>query len=125
MEDPLPWLSALLATGADTRQSMVKTISVLYSLYLPAPYMDRYTYNGIFSKWSDIDNILCGVVASESERTTAEYGYKSLESVELEFALENPIGFGVAPRFLKELVLESPGLRSKGMLHIHAFDTSR
>lgn len=86
--------------------------------------MDRYTYNGMFSKWSEIDTILCGEVASESEREEG-HGYTSLESVKLEFALENPIGFGVAPRFLNELVLESPALRSKGILHIHAFDTSK
>ncbi|KAH9479390.1 hypothetical protein JR316_0007980 [Psilocybe cubensis] len=133
MDDPLPWLGALFRTGVDaslpTRLNKVESIWIVYSIYLPAPYMDRSANVAIFDKWRDIDRILSG----ESDSIEAEKQgiihidgpYGNLNRVKLDFMLENPIGFGIAPRFMRELVLESPGLERKDILRVKAFDTSK
>ena len=133
LDDPLPWLSALLQTGINslypTRANAMRSIWIVYSLYLPAPYMDRSANTAIFDRWSEVDSILCGTEPGmdfEPGRSSKyPHPYENLESVKLEFMLENPIGFGVAPRFLKEIVLESPGLEERNVLQINAFDTSK
>ncbi|KDR80716.1 hypothetical protein GALMADRAFT_241132 [Galerina marginata CBS 339.88] len=132
-DDPLQWLSALLLTGVDsshpTRRNAIQTIWVVYSLYLPAPYMDRSANTTIFERWSDIDAILSGEEPSEDFDPGREdkhlHAYENLENVKLDFMLENPIGFGVAPRFLKEVVLDSPRLEKRHVLRVNAFDTSK
>lgn len=91
---------------------MLHFIHVIYTLYLPAPYMDRSINTTIFNGWKEIDATLTGPE------------FRGLEGVRLEFSLENPIGFGVAPRFLKEVDLQSPGLEAAGLLVVEAFDTS-
>ncbi|CAA7266291.1 unnamed protein product [Cyclocybe aegerita] len=122
MDDPLPWLCAVLRTGVDPTsprtQNRIKNISITYSVYLPAPYMDRSINTTIFEGWREIDDVLGG-------GGQEQHPYEELESVKLDFVLENPIGFGIAPRFLKELVLDSPLLREKGLLSIKAYDTSK
>ena len=133
LDDPLPWLSALLQTGINslhtTWGNSVRSIWIVYSLYLPAPYMDRSVNTTIFDRWSDVDSILCGTEPGmdfEPGRSSKyPHSYENLERVKLDFMLENPIGFGVAPRFLKEIVLESPGLEERNVLQINAFDTSK
>lgn len=133
LDDPLPWLSALLQTGINslypTQANAVRSIWIVYALYLPAPYMDLSVNTTIFEQWSEVDAILCGTEPGmdfEPGRSSRyPHPYESLESVKLEFMLENPIGFGVAPRFLKEIVLESPGLEERNILQINAFDTSK
>lgn len=88
--------------------------------------MDRSTSVAIFDSWREIDAILCGGELTDAEEQNPKHGaYESLKTVTLDFMLENPIGFGIAPRFLKELVLESPGLERKDILRVHAFDTSK
>lgn len=109
-DDPLPWLNALLSTVHTP--NAIRFINIVYSLYLPSPYMDRSVNTTIFNGWKDIDVTLTGM------------DFVHLEKVKLEFALENPIGFGIAPRFLKEVDLESPALEAGGLLEIGAFDTS-
>ncbi|PPQ67866.1 hypothetical protein CVT25_010305 [Psilocybe cyanescens] len=129
MDDPLPWLGALLSTGKHashpTRRNTVETIYIAYSIYLPAPYMDRSMNTAIFDRWREIDTILCGVESTHAESEGHAHAYETLKRVKLEFMLENPIGFGVAPRFLKELVLDSPGLERRDVLRVNAFDTSK
>ncbi|KAG6919633.1 hypothetical protein DXG01_003497 [Tephrocybe rancida] len=97
-DDPLPWLNGLLSTF--TRPNNLRKVHVVYGLYLPSPYMDRSVNTTIFANWQEIDATLTGPV------------FDSLEKVWLEFSLENPIGFDVAPRFLKEVDLKSPALQS-------------
>jgi len=109
-DDPLPWLNALFMTF--TSPNTLQHVHILYGLYLPEPYMDRSVNTTIFSGWQDIDATLTSPV------------FDSLERVRLEFSLENPIGYGVAPRFLKEVDLESPALRAANILVVEAFDTS-
>ncbi|KAJ3502591.1 hypothetical protein NLJ89_g8816 [Agrocybe chaxingu] len=122
MDDPLPWLCAVLRTGVDPAspctRNRIKNVSVTYAIYLPAPYMDRSINTTIFEGWREIDDVLGG-------GGQEQHPYEELESVRLDFVLENPIGFGIAPRFLKELVLDSPRLREKGLLSIRAYDTSK
>ncbi|KAF8906275.1 hypothetical protein CPB84DRAFT_1960076 [Gymnopilus junonius] len=133
LDDPLPWLSTVLRTGIDserpTRINQVQTIWIIYSLYLPAPYMDRSVNTTIFDGWKEIDDILSGTAklgpGDDDAIQGSSHGYQNLEIVKLDFALENPIGFGVAPRFLKEVVLDSPGLGKKDVLRISASDTSK
>ncbi|KAG6888300.1 hypothetical protein C0995_009299 [Termitomyces sp. Mi166 len=110
-EDPLPWLNSLFSTF--TAPNKLRVVHVVYSLYLPSPYMDRSMNTMIFSKWQEIDATLTGPI------------FDSLKEVRLVFSLENPIGFGVAPRFLKEVDLPSPALRASNRLVVEAFDTSR
>ncbi|KAF8075343.1 hypothetical protein FPV67DRAFT_629796 [Lyophyllum atratum] len=110
-DDPLLWLNGLFSTF--TTPNALQHIYIVYSLYLPAPYMDRSVNTTIFSEWQQIDLTLTGPV------------FDSLKQVRLEFSLENPIGFGVAPRFLKEVDLKSPALRAGDILVVEAFDTSR
>ncbi|KAF4610603.1 hypothetical protein D9613_006979 [Agrocybe pediades] len=130
LEDPLPWLTTLLRTGINptrsTQKNAIRTILITYSVYLPAPYMDRSINTTIFGRWREIDMILCGM-SSEGflEDGQRSHAYGNLQSVCLEFMLENPIGSGVAPRFLREMILPSPGLRALDMLTVVAFDTSR
>lgn len=85
--------------------------------------MDRSINTNIFDRWADIDAILCG--RDDEKDSQYSHAYDNLRNVRLEFALENPIGFGVAPRFLKEVVLDSPGLEEKDILLVGAFDTSK
>jgi len=134
LEDPLPWLTELLRTGVNSlrpkQMNSLQTIWVTYTVYLPAPYMDRSINTTIFGKWSEIDVILCGEGSVDLEggienEKCDSHAYDNLQSVRLEFMLENPIGFGVAPRFLKEMVLHSPRLESRNILTLNAFDTSR
>jgi hypothetical protein len=126
-DDPLPWLSSVLQTGIDSihpkRPNAIESIWVVYSLYLPAPYMDRSINTAIFDAWSEVDAILSGMGSGADFEVAS--AYESLKNVKLEFMLENPIGFGVAPRFLKDVVLDSPGLEKRDMLQINAFDTSK
>ncbi|KAG6840376.1 hypothetical protein C0991_007113 [Blastosporella zonata] len=110
-DDPLPWLNELLTTF--TTPNNLRDVHIVYSLYLPSPYMDRSVNTTIFTKWLEIDATLTGPV------------FNSLDRVWLEFSLENPIGFDVAPRFLKEVDLQSPALRESDRLVVDAFDTSR
>ncbi|KAG5351987.1 hypothetical protein C0989_004282 [Termitomyces sp. Mn162] len=110
-DDPLPWLNTLLSTF--TAPNKLRNIYVVYSLYLPSPYMDRSVNTSVFSNWQEIDTTLTGPT------------FDALEEVRLEFSLENPIGFGVAPRFLEEVDLQSPALRASNRLVVEAFDTSR
>ncbi|KAG6844378.1 hypothetical protein H0H87_007370, partial [Tephrocybe sp. NHM501043] len=98
-DDPLPWLDGLFLTV--TTPNNLRNIHIVYSLYLPSPYMDRSVNTTIFTSWKDIDATLTGPV------------FESLERVWLEFSLENPIGFDVAPRFLKEVDLQSPALQAR------------
>ncbi|KAF9461180.1 hypothetical protein BDZ94DRAFT_855128 [Collybia nuda] len=109
-DDPLPWLNAVLFTVRTP--NALRYINIVYSLYLPSPYMDRSVNTTIFTGWRDIDVTLTGM------------DFVHLEKVKLHFALENPIGFGIAPRFLKEVDLKSPALLAAGLLEIGAFDTS-
>lgn len=133
MDDPLPWVRALLQSGVDTvrvnaRPNMIEKVHIAYSLYLPAPYMDRSVNTTIFECWSDIDAVLSGYDAGmgyEPGQKPRWHAYDNLQQVSLDFMLENPIGFGVAPRFLKEVVLYSPRLEERGLIHINAFDTSK
>lgn len=74
--------------------------------------MDRSLNTTIFSGWKEIDVTLTGM------------DFVHLQRVQLDFALENPIGFGIAPRFLREVFLESPGLEARKLLEVGAFDTS-
>jgi len=100
----------------------MRSIWIVYGLY-------QSLNTTIFDRWSDIDSILCGTEPGmdfEPGRSSKyPHPYENLESVKLEFMLENPIGFGVAPRFLKEIVLESPGLKERNILQINAFDISK
>ncbi|GLB41425.1 hypothetical protein LshimejAT787_1000250 [Lyophyllum shimeji] len=109
-DDPLPWLNALFATF--TTPNILEYIHIVYSLYLPEPYMDRSANTTIFDGWQAIDATLARPVL------------QSLRQVKLEFSLENPIGYGVAPRFLEEVDLKSPRLRARNVLVVEAFDTS-
>ncbi|KAF8159464.1 hypothetical protein B0H34DRAFT_796708 [Crassisporium funariophilum] len=129
MEDPLPWLCALLQTGiSSSRSNAIRNILIVYAIYLPAPYMDRSVNTTIFEMWRDIDAVLCGTEPGmdfqPGRSALYEHAYEKLERVMLEFVLENPIGFDVAPRFMKEMVLDSPGLEERKILHIGASDTS-
>ncbi|KAG6899828.1 hypothetical protein C0993_006422 [Termitomyces sp. T159_Od127] len=110
-DDPLPWLNSLFSTF--TAPNKLRKVDVVYSLYLPSPYMDRSMNTANFSTWQEID------------ATLSSPTFNSLEEVRLEFSLENPIGFGVAPRFLQEVNLPSPALRASHRLVVEAFDTSR
>ena len=110
-DDPLPWLNALFSTVSSPNS--LQSIHIVYSLYLPSPYMDRHVNTTIFSEWRHIDTTLAGPE------------FEHLKTVRLEFSLENPIGFDVAPRFLKEVDLVSPELERRGILLLEAFDTSR
>lgn len=94
------------------KPSALTDIWVVYTLYLPAPYMDRSVDTTIFKGWNEIDRVLAGP------------GYEALARVRLDFMLENPIGFGVAPRFLAEVDLQSPLLDARGLLTVDAYDTS-
>ncbi|KAF9038450.1 hypothetical protein BJ165DRAFT_1407612 [Panaeolus papilionaceus] len=133
MDDPLPWIGALVQSGVDTirvnaRPNMIRNIHIAYALFLPAPYMDHSMNTAIFDCWTDIDAVLCGHDAGteyEAGLQPKYHAYDNLEQVKLDFILENPIGFGVAPRFLKDVVLSSPGLEAKGLIKINAFDTSK
>lgn len=75
--------------------------------------MDRPEELTTFETWLEID------------ATLSEPVFHALRRVRLHFSLENPLGFGVAPRFLNEVKLLSPALRAAGVLEIDAFDTSR
>ncbi|KAG6835078.1 hypothetical protein H0H93_005039 [Arthromyces matolae] len=110
-DDPLPWINGLFSTF--TTPNRLCNVHIVYSLYLPAPYMDRSVNTTIFAGWQEIDATLTGPV------------FEFLQQVRLEFSLENPIGFDVAPRFLNEVNLQSPLLRASNRLTIEAFDTSR
>ncbi|PPQ64220.1 hypothetical protein CVT24_008596 [Panaeolus cyanescens] len=133
MDDPLPWVRAIVQSGVDTlrgnaRPNMMQKIHIVYALYLPAPYMDRSVNTTIFECWTDIDAVLCGHEPGteyDAEQEPKWHTYDNLEQVTLDFMLENPIGFGVAPRFLKEVVIDSPWLEEKRFLKINAFDTSK
>ncbi|RDB27750.1 hypothetical protein Hypma_003197 [Hypsizygus marmoreus] len=109
-DDPLSFLNTLFSTF--TTPNSLHDIYIVYSLYLPAPYMDRSMNTAIFNGWREIDSTLTSFV------------FQHLKSVKLEFSLENPIGFDVAPRFLKEVDLQSPALDASGIFVVDAFDTS-
>lgn len=109
-DDPLPWLHDLFSTFETP--NALRRINIVYTLFLPSPYMDRSVNTTIFTGWNAIDATLSG----------PEFAH--LTKVKLDFALENPIGYGIAPRFLKEVELPSPALRASGVLEMDAHDTS-
>ena len=74
--------------------------------------MDRLMNTKIFDEWRAVDMTLSGV----------EFG--NLKQVKLDFMLENPLGFGIAPRFMKEMNLQSPLLEARNLLTVSAYDTS-
>jgi len=106
--DPLPWLHALFSTVES--YNCLEEIRLIYSIFLPSPYMDRPVRETEFRAWKDIDSLL------------AQASFSSLRHVRLGFALENPIGSGVAPRFLDQLTLHSPALESRGILSVDAWE---
>ena len=109
-DDPLPWLDDLFLTVK--APNSLEYINIVYALYLPAPYMDRSINTTIFDEWKGVDMTL----------SSMEFGM--LKEVKLDFMLENPLGYGVAPRFMKEVDLPSPMLVASGLLAVGAFDTS-
>jgi hypothetical protein len=106
--DPLPWLHTLFSTIESC--NCLEEISLVYSIYLPAPYSDRQVCETDLRAWKDIDFLL-------SQPT-----FSSLRKVRLSFALEGPVGYGVAPQFLDHLMLRSPALEGRGILFVDAWE---
>ncbi|KAF8809461.1 hypothetical protein BYT27DRAFT_7187758 [Phlegmacium glaucopus] len=121
----IPWLRTLLESGSSfSRPNAIAKIWIIYSLYLPVPYMDHSLKTTIFDKWADIDALLCGTGNIFELGQYGSHAYERLQEVKLECMLENPIGIGVAPGLLKGMDLDSPELEKRGILSINAFDTS-
>lgn len=74
--------------------------------------MERSINTMIFDEWRSVDVTL----------SSLEFG--NLKKVKLDFMLETPLGYGVAPRFMKGMNLRSPLLEASGLLTVTAFDTS-
>jgi hypothetical protein len=106
--DPLPWLHALFSTIES--YNCLEEIRVVYFIYVPAPYMDRSVRETDLRRWKDFDNLL-------SQPT-----FSSLRRVRLSFALEDPVGGGVGPLVLNELMFRSPALESRGILFVDAWE---
>ncbi|KAF8888059.1 hypothetical protein BD779DRAFT_475827 [Infundibulicybe gibba] len=77
-EDPLLWIQALLMIPSPFLS--LHTISIVYTIYVPDPYINSPEVQPDFTAWAPIDALL-----------TAEDAFPHLARVRLEFALENPL----------------------------------
>lgn len=105
-DDPLPWLNDLFLTVK--LPNNLQYINIVYAVYLPGPYMERSINTMIFDEWRSVDVTL----------SSLEFG--NLKKVKLDFMLETPLGYGVAPRFMKGMNLRSPLLEASGLLTVTA-----
>lgn len=124
MDDLLEWLAALLRTGVDrnfpTRPNMIRNLSVVFTLFVPGLRIDYLTDAMLFIGWRNVDAVLCGDERREERSHT--HAYSNLRRVKLVFILKKPVNLTLAPRFLNELVLDSPGLRERELLIVDAVD---
>lgn len=95
---------------------MMKNMSFVFTLFVTGLRVDHLTDATVFSRWRTVDNILCG------DGQTQTHAYSNLKRVNLGFILKKHINLPFAPRFLNELVLDSPGLREGGLLSVNAID---
>lgn len=120
VDEALHWLKALLDSGSSSsRPNAVVKIWIVYTIYLSTSY--RALKPIVLDKWVDIDALLCGNDTGKDSESGGSHAYERLKEVKLEFLLENLNGF--APKFLEQLVLDSPGLERRGILSINAFDS--
>ena len=67
----------------------------------------------------DIDTLLCraGREKDFEPGQNGSHAYERLKEVKIECLLNNRVGSEVAPGFLKQWVLNSPGLEKRGILN--------
>lgn len=123
VEGALPWLKALLDSGSSfSRPNAITKICITYTLHVPTSDNVSSLNTTIFDAWADIDALLCGTSTENEPGQNVSHAYERLKEVKLVFMLQNRIGFEVAPEFLKQLVLDSPGLEKRGIFSVDAFD---
>lgn len=75
--------------------------------------MDQAYRTTAFANWEDIDEVI-----------GSEGSFCCLQYVKLEIVLENPVGFGLASRFITDFDLVSPRLRKRQLLQVAVFDAN-
>jgi len=112
-----PWLKVLLDSGNSfSRPNAIVKIWIIYNFSVPTADSVSSFKSTIFNKWADIDTLLCGAGREKDIEPgqNGSHAYERLKEVKL---LNNRVESEVVLAFLKQWVLNSPGLEKRGILN--------